>query len=57
VTLAPRHALPAIYGLREFAPSGGLMTYGNDLADPYHQSVIYAAKVLKGAKPADLPFQ
>ena len=57
VALAERHSVPAIYGVREFAIAGGLMSYGNDLADAYRQSGIYAANLLKGAKPAELPVQ
>src|SRR5437764_11191588 len=57
VALASRHAVPAIYAWREFAASGGLISYGASLTAALHLVGTYAAKVLKGAKPADLPVQ
>jgi putative ABC transport system substrate-binding protein len=57
VTLASRRAVPAIYPLREFAVSGGLISYGASLLGSYRLAGGYVGKILKGAKPADLPVQ
>jgi putative ABC transport system substrate-binding protein len=53
--LATFHRLPAIYALREYPEAGGLMSYGSNVVDGFHQVGLYTGRILKGAKPADLP--
>jgi len=57
IELASKHRLPAIYPQDDFVEAGGLMSYGADYADLYRRAAVYVDKILKGAKPADLPVQ
>jgi putative ABC transport system substrate-binding protein len=57
ITLAARHQLPAVYGLRFFVTGGGLISYGPDTIEPYRHAAGYVDRILKGEKPADLPVQ
>jgi len=57
IELAARHALPTVYYLRDFTQAGGLVSYGASITDTYRQAGIYAGRILKGAKPSELPIQ
>ena len=57
VALAARHRVPAIYAYRDIVPDGGLISYGIDVVDEFRQAAGYVDRILKGAKPAELPVQ
>jgi putative ABC transport system substrate-binding protein len=55
VSLAAQHAVPTMYQFREFAEAGGLVSYGIDFSEVYRQVGVYVGRILKGARPGDLP--
>jgi putative ABC transport system substrate-binding protein len=57
IALAARHRLPAVYPFRAFAELGGLLSYGNDSIDNFRRAATYAERILKGARPSELPVQ
>ena len=57
ITIAARHRLPAIYPFRSFAASGGLLSYGTDVSDIFQRAASYVDRILKGARPGELPVQ
>jgi putative ABC transport system substrate-binding protein len=57
VDLAAKNRLPAVYGLREYVDAGGLLSYGPNVGDLYRRAATYVDRILKGAKPGDLPVE
>jgi putative ABC transport system substrate-binding protein len=57
ISLAARYRLPAVYAFRFFTELGGLLSYGNDIPDNYRRAATYVDRILKGAKPSELPVQ